>query len=243
MIGRYVYGAAAIALGGVGLAFGDFAAVWQPFPDGVPDRQIFAYVVAGLFVLGGLMTIIRRPGQAGPLLLTALFAMFAIGWLLMRLINHPQMYVMYNGVSEQSAMALGGLALFASATEAKTLGFVTQRLFGICLLVFGGAHFVYVTETAQMVPGWLPPDQRLWAQITGAGHAAAGLALISGILDVIAARLLTAMFVGFGLLVWVPTLMAAPHEHVSWAGNAINLALIGAAWCIGDAAAKRRASA
>jgi uncharacterized membrane protein YphA (DoxX/SURF4 family) len=121
------------------------------------------------------------------------------------------------------------------------MGRIGQAVFGLCLLAFGAAHVVYVKETAAMVPKYLPPGPQLWAYVTGAGHAAAGLALISGVLDKLAGRLLTAMFVVFGLLVWAPQLLEKPGDHMTWAGNAINLALVGAAWIVADAAAARRA--
>jgi hypothetical protein len=47
------------------------------------------------------------------------------------------------------------------------------------------------------------------------------------------------MMVGFGVLVWAPMLIAQP-SHFNWAGNAINLALTGAAWVIADSIASRR---
>jgi hypothetical protein len=42
------------------------------------------------------------------------------------------------------------------------------------------------------------------------------------------------MFVGFGVLVHAPSLFADPHSHMNWAANAMNLALIGAAWVIAE---------
>jgi hypothetical protein len=54
----------------------------------------------------------------------------------------------------------------------------------------------------------------------------------------LAARLLTAMFVGFGLLVWLPRLFAAPETQVAWGGNIVNLALTAAAWTIADSLAR-----
>ncbi len=50
----------------------------------------------------------------------------------------------------------------------------------------------------------------------------------------LAARLLTAMIIGFGALVWAPSLFTHPGEHMVWAGNAINPALMGAAWVVAD---------
>ena len=241
-LGRHVYGLAAIATGAVGLAWGDFAAVWQPFPDGVPARQTFAYAFAAVFLVSGVLLQWRRTAQIGALACAALGLMFAGFWFGMRLLTAPEQYVMYNGVSEQLAIGLGGVAAFASlsaAPWAPRLALVARMVFGVCCVVFGGAHFVYVNETAAMVPSYLPFGGTVWAQITGVCHAAAGFALISGFFALPAARLLTLMFIGFGALVWGPMLLTAPGEHITWAGNAINLSLIGAAWMIADAIAAR----
>ncbi len=105
---------------------------------------------------------------------------------------------------------------------------------GVCLLVFGLAHFFYLDFTASMVPAWIPGVQKFWAAFTGAAHVAAGVALLTGVAARLAAILLTAMFAGFGVLVHLPLLMADP-SHVNWVMNAVNLALTGAAWVIAEA--------
>src|SRR6267154_1591573 len=45
-MGLRVYGAGAVALGVIGLAWGDFALVWQPVPASVPGRTVLAYLTA-----------------------------------------------------------------------------------------------------------------------------------------------------------------------------------------------------
>jgi uncharacterized membrane protein YphA (DoxX/SURF4 family) len=106
---------------------------------------------------------------------------------------------------------------------------------GVCLLMFGLAHFLYLDFTASMVPAWLPGGQKFWAVLTGAAHLAAGVALLSGIKARLAANLLTVMFASFSVLVHLPLLIANPHSHLNWVMNAINLALTGAAWAIATA--------
>jgi hypothetical protein len=59
----------------------------------------------------------------------------------------------------------------------------------------------------------------------------------------LAARLLTAEIVIFELLVLIPNLSREPKNHFNWAGNAICIALAGAAWVVSDsigAAAKTK---
>jgi uncharacterized membrane protein YphA (DoxX/SURF4 family) len=63
-------------------------------------------------------------------------------------------------------------------------------------------------------------------------HFLAGAAIPSGIAARLAARLLTAMFVVFGVLVHAPALLGDPHTHFNWAANAMNFALIASAWVI-----------
>ena len=64
--------------------------------------------------------------------------------------------------------------------------------------------------------------------------------MLSGIRARLAAILLSAMYVGFGLLVHIPSIVADPASHDAWAENAINLLLIGAAWSLADSLASRR---
>jgi uncharacterized membrane protein YphA (DoxX/SURF4 family) len=101
-------------------------------------------------------------------------------------------------------------------------------------------HFRYPVETAAMVPKYLPFGQTFWAYATGAFHIAAGLAILSGIRARLAAGLLTAMFAGFAVLVHAPILLADTSSHMGWTMNAINLALMGAAWIVADTLAERR---
>jgi uncharacterized membrane protein YphA (DoxX/SURF4 family) len=236
--GRRVYGAAAVALGLVGLAWGDFAAVWQPVPPQTAGYAALAYAAAAVEIAAGVALQGRRTAKPAAMVLAAFFAIFAALWA-RRIIAAPQLLAVWSGMAEQLAIALGGLMAFATLSGRGRLARVGQAVFGLCLLAFGAAHVVYVKETAAMVPRYLPPGPQLWAYITGAGHAAAGLALISGVLDRLASRLVTAMFVVFGALVWGPQLLEKPGDHMTWAGNAINLALVGAAWIVADAAAAR----
>ncbi len=240
-LGNRVFGAAGIVLGLVGLTWGDFASTWQPVPEGIPGRTALAYSAALLSLAAGAALQWRRTAGIGGLLLAALSAVFALLWL-QRVIGFPAILGTWLGFSEQLALVIAALLVFTGGlgdAEAAARAARAGRLaFGACLLVFGAAHFVYVPETAAFVPAWLPPGQRFWALTTGAAHLLAGLALLSGIRALLAARLLTAMFVGFGLLVWLPRLLATPHEHMAWAGNAINFALIGAAWVVADSIAR-----
>ena len=126
------------------------------------------------------------------------------------------------------------------AALAARLTRVGQLAFGICALIFGTAHFVYMNLTAPLVPKWLPPTQEFWAYATGVAHIAAGVAILTGVQARLAAILLTIMFASFTVLVHVPMLLATPSDHWIWNENAVNIALIGAAWVVADSLARLR---
>ena len=232
-----IYGLAAVALGLLGLVWADFAAVWQPVPKDLPGRTALAYAVAIAFLIAGLAIQWRRSAGLGALALTALYTLGVILLHVPRVIAQPSVFVNWSGVAEQLAIAAGGLVAYAyfaqlEAARAERLSKIGRFLFGVCLIVFGLAHLFYLAPTAELVPKWLPPGQTFWAYATAAGHFAAGIAILSGILARTAAMLLTAMFVVFGIVVHAPTLFSDPHTHFNWAANAINFALIGSAWVI-----------
>jgi hypothetical protein len=75
--------------------------------------------------------------------------------------------------------------------------------------------------------------------VTGICFVLAGLAILSGILDVLAARLLALMFLVFNLVALPPFIFANPHRHAAWGGNAYNLAAVASAWILAASLANR----
>jgi uncharacterized membrane protein YphA (DoxX/SURF4 family) len=232
-----IYGLSAVALGLVGLVWGDFAVIWNPAPDGVPGGSALGYAVAVPFLLAGLGMQWQRTAYLSALALTVLYGLAVIVLDLPRVIAHPSVFPNWYGIAEPLAPAAAGLVAYAYCSQFKAA--TTERLykvgrliFGLCLIVFGLAHLFFLAYTAKLVPAWLPPGQIFWAYATAAGHFAAGIALLSGIAARLATMLLTAMFVVFAILVHAPTIYIDPHHHVYWVENAINFTLIASAWVI-----------
>lgn len=245
-VGVRVYGLGAIALGLVGLVWGDFADVWQPIQSfgNVPHREALAYLSAVCELCLGVAVQFRRIAQSGVVALGMLYFIFACFWL-PRVIGFPQIYGTWGGFLEQFSRVAAAIVLWAFLTPGHSLrgaeaAQIGRVLYGICVLSFALVHFLYIPQTANMVPNWIPPGRQFWAVATGLFHLLAALAILTGVLAALASRLLTAMLIVFGALVWAPTLFANPHSHMAWAGNAINLALIGAAWVIADSLASSR---
>lgn len=246
-MGKYgvrVFGLGALALGVIGLIWGDFALQWQPVPDGLPSRQIVAYVSAGVLVLAGASLILRKGAAVGAWALTLSYVVWVLALHAPRVFAKPLDVSIWLGFAEILTLAAGGLV---AVTQIAGLGARTVRLvevarlaFGAALLVFGLSHFVYAKFTADMVPAWIPPSQTFWAYATGAFHIAAGLAFLSGVQARIAAWCLTAMLGGFVLLLHAPRVFADPTSRLEWTMLAIALSLTGAAWTMADAGGGRR---
>jgi len=234
-----------MALGLIGLAWGDFV-IGQPVPKTVPDRTALAYAAAGFMLAAGASTLWRRTAAWGAAALTVYYAFIVVILMNGRVVlaNYAE-FGTYSGAAEQLAIAAGGLIVYAAnaridAARAARLTRLGRLAFAICALLFGGAHFFYMNLTAPLVPKWLPPTQEFWAYATGVGHIAAGVAILTGVQARLAAILLTVMYASFTLLVHVPMLLAEPSSRMVWSENALNLALIGAAWVVADSLARPR---
>jgi uncharacterized membrane protein len=240
--GRSLYAGAAIALGIVGLRWGNFATVWQPVLANTPHRIALAYVSALALVLGGASILHRRTRRQGAVLLGVFYLSFAMLWL-PRVARFPQLAGTWLGFLEQFSLVVGAIVVWVLAEHHLTEEALStvhaislcRSILGVCALSFGVSHFAAIPQTAAMVPRWLPPSQSFWAVVTGICHLLAGGALLTGVRALLAARLLTVMLLGFGALVWAPMLAADPGAHMAWAGNAVNLAIAGAAWVVADA--------
>ncbi len=246
--GWRVYGLGVMALGVVCLALGDFDP-GQPVPKDFPIRTALAYAVAAFMLFAGAAVEWRRTAAWGAAVLTAYYALIVVILMNGRLVlARYAEFGTYSGAAEQLAIAAGALIVYAGSARidaalAARLTRLGQLAFGVCALLFGGAHFFYMNLTAPLVPKWLPPAQEFWAYATGVGHIAAGVAILTGVQARLAAILLTAMFASFTPLVHVPMLLADPSRHMNWSENALNLALIGAAWVVADSLARPRRAA
>jgi uncharacterized membrane protein YphA (DoxX/SURF4 family) len=159
------------------------------------------------------------------------------------MLAHYSEYGVYSSVAAQVAVACAALIIYAGnisdAGAAERLAQLGRRVFGVCAILFGGAHFFYLNLTVPLVPQWLPPSQEFWAYATGVGHIAAGVAILTGVQARLAAILLTIMYASFTPLVHVPLVVANSSSHFNWSENALNVILTGVAWVVADSLAKR----
>ncbi len=237
--GRRVYGLVAVALGIVGVAFDDYAEIWEPVPKSVPAHDLLAYASGAILILGGLALNLRRTATAGAITLAAFFGLWVVALKLPPVITAPLSFGPWQAMSEIVAITAGGafayaLTLDKSSDRAARFALMARLALGACAVIFGLSHFIFLKATVSFIPKYLPHPV-FWAYLTGVAHFAGGVALLSGVLSRLAARLLTLMYMVFGALVHAPLVIHDPHSHFGWCANCINGMLIASAWCAYDA--------
>ncbi|MEO7700661.1 MAG: hypothetical protein ABIZ04_15675 [Opitutus sp.] len=236
LLGARVYGIGGIAVGLVGIFFGRFADYWQPIQSlgDISHLATLACIFGGGFLLSGIAVQLPRFAHAGIISLTGLHSISALLWL-PRIFGFPGMLGCWQGLAQAlSLVAAGCVAWSFVSNRYRAVALWALFIYGVCVFSYGTVHFTALGATINMVPEWLPPGRKFWAITTGVFDILAALAIVSRVWARLAAYLLTAMIVGFEVLIWLPRIVAKPTEHISWAGNAMNLCFVGAAWIVAD---------
>lgn len=236
--GRALFAAAMMGFGVMSIITTDFDLDWQPVPAGLPFRAALACCSGALLLAAGAGLFTRR--WAG--ISAGILAGFLLLWLLVlhgiQVTAAPRVEGVWEISGETALHTAAAWMLFASLAQGShRLAFVTGKdgarlaclLFGLGLIPIGLSHFVYAQQSVGYVPAWLP-DRPDWVYVTGAAHAAAGLALIFGVLPRLAATLEAAMLGIITLLVNVPHVVAAPAHHAEWTWLCADLASTAGAW-------------
>jgi uncharacterized membrane protein len=242
-LGFLLYGGAGILLGVVGFAWGEFATNWQRVKDAIPFHGALAYGTATLELIGGAALFWRASARWGAGVLTLVYSVFALIWACV-ILGAPLAWDSWGNLFEELSIVIAGAAVYASLSPQGTAwhrrtGFLC-RLYGICPISFGLTHFFYLSGVAGWVPKWIPFGGLFWAAATGTFFLLAAFSILTGFLAGLASRLNAIMIIGFEVLIWVPKVASAPHDHFSWSGNGICLALAGGAWAVSDLINNRR---
>jgi uncharacterized membrane protein len=239
-VGHAVFAVTMMALGILGLVKADFTPLWQPIPKSV---SALAYLCAFISLASGIGLLWQRTAAAASRMLLA----YLLLWLL--LLRVPGIFLsptvdFWWSACEIAVMAAGAWVLyvwFAADWDTRRLGFVTGEdglriarvLYGLALIPFGLAHFIYLKHTAELVPAWLPWHQ-FWAYFTGCALIAAGVSVLIGVYARLAAAL-SAFEIGmFTLLVWVPIMAAGSKDPHQWGETVVSCALMAGAWVVAD---------
>ena len=223
------------------LVSGDFELFWKLSPASAPWRQTIAYSSGVMLLAGGLGMLLPPTARLGTLIVTVNASL----WLLLlgvpRVAAHPTLEVTWLAFGQNLIIVTGGWTLFGSwagrggmPAAKRPIARVPRPalvLYALALPMVGLSHFVYLKLAVAAVPTWLP-YRTGFAYLTGAGHIAAGLGILFGVLRRLAATAEATMLTLFMLLVWVPAIVASPATREVWMDFFITALCAGAAWVI-----------
>jgi hypothetical protein len=238
LYGRVVFGASAALFGVIALMWYD-ADTWQTL------RQIWSLPLGT--IIGGCLMIFQIAGGIGMLypgttrlasiVLSIVYVLFSLACI-PGIIAAPAIYAHYGSFFEQFSFLCGAIALDAAtepnAARAVAFGRGARLGIGVCAISFTLSQIFYLPATADLVPKWIPPNQTFWAILTTIAFALAAIAILIDRQAGLALRLMTLMLALFGVLVWVPRLIAHPEAHLNWSEFGLTFLITGAVWMVAD---------
>ncbi|HEY2782273.1 MAG TPA: hypothetical protein VGI90_15940 [Steroidobacteraceae bacterium] len=244
-VGHAVFAAMMIAVGILGLIKGDFTVIWGSVPKWVPARELLAYLIALISVACGLALLWSRSAAWAARVLLAAFLLWFFFFRVPEVFPAPTVVGSWFGCSETAVYLAAAWVLYVWSAEdwdRQRLGFaagntgvrIARVFYGLALVHFGLAHFVYLKLTVVLIPGWLPWHTG-WAYFTGAAYIAAGVAVLTGVCARLAASL-SALQMGLFLpLVWLPIMASSPGPTpFQWGEIVGTCVLTAAAWVVAD---------
>ncbi|MBI3579753.1 MAG: DoxX family protein [Ignavibacteriales bacterium] len=242
-VGHAVFAATLVTLGILGLIQGDFTPMWTGVPEGVPAREVIAYVCALISLASGIGLLWRRTAVIASRMLLAYLLVWMLLFRVTLIFRDPTATGAWWTSGDTAVMAGTAWVLytwFAGDWDRQRLSFATgdkglriaRAFYGLGLIPFGVAHFTYLERTVSMVPGWLP-WHLAWAIFTGCAFIVAGVGVVIGVYARLAAMLTTLQIGLFILLVWVPIITAHPSAF-DWTEAIGSWTLMAAAWVVAD---------
>jgi hypothetical protein len=237
--GRTVFGAAAVLFGVIALMWHD-ADTWQNVLHiwSLPFGAIIGECLMAAQIAGGIGIQFPRTTRLAAVALCVVYLCFSLACV-PDIIAATNVYDRYGGsFFVFFSLFCGAIALYA-ATEANAARAVVFGRFarvglGVCAISFTLGQALLLRQTASLVPRWIPPNQMFWAILTTVAFGLAAVAILINLQARLALRLMTLMLALFGILIWIPYVIAHPKAHFNWSECALTFLVTGAAWVVAD---------
>jgi uncharacterized membrane protein len=252
-VGVWFYGLGTVLTGILNIAWGDFDASHQPIQalgKNFPGQHLLAYIVGVYLVAAGLAILWRRSARMGAAASGIAYLVFAALWLArysagihtFGLRIDVLLGVTFGLAQQIMLIAPAAILYFCTASpdspSQKRAAIAARWMLGVPPVIFGLFHLVALRVFATIVPQWMPFTY-FWAALTGIAFVLAGIAICSGIKDVLAARLLALMLLLFEGFVEAPPIFIRLHDLRTWGAAVYNVTSIGACWIFAEFLARR----
>jgi hypothetical protein len=234
--GRIVFGASAVLLGVISLMWYDLN-TWQTLHQiwSLPFGTIIGGCLMAAQIAGGIGAQHPRTAHLASIVLAVVYLLFSLACI-PAVIAAPS--DSYPSFFEHFCALCGAIALFAAtgtgSVRAAALSRAARVGLGVCAISFTLTQIRYLRETAALVPKWIPPGQAFWAILTTVAFALAAIAILIHRRARLAIRLMTLMLALFGVLVWIPRLIAHPQAHLNWSEFGLTSLITGASWMVAE---------
>jgi hypothetical protein len=241
-VGVWFYGLGTVLTGILNIAWGAFDASHQPIQalgKNLPGQQILAYIAGVWLLAAGLAILWRRSEKIGAAASAIIYLIFAALWLARYYAGiHAlgwRIDVLLGvsfGLAQQLMLVAPAAILYVSISSRDSLlqkrtAIAARWMLGLPPVLFGVFHLVGIRVFATIVPQWIGFGY-FWAGLTGIAFILAGVAICSGIKDVLALMLLALMLLLFEGLVEAPPILIRLHDQGTWGAALYNLTAIGA---------------
>jgi hypothetical protein len=241
-VGVWFYGLGTVLTGILDIAWGAFDASHQPIKSlgiNLPSQHILAYVAGVWLVAAGLAVLRQRRARIGAAASAIAYLVFAVFWLFRYdVVIHAlgwRIDVLLGatfGLAQQLMLVAPAAIVYASTASPdspfqKRAATAARWMLGLPPVIFGLFHLIGLRVFASIVPHWMSFGY-FWAGLTGIAFFLAGSAICSGIMDVLAARLLALMLLLFEGFVEIPPIFSRLHNQPTWGAAVYNVTAIGA---------------
>jgi len=236
--GRIFFGVSAVLFGVIALLWHD-ADTWQNVATiwKLPFGAIVGDVLMVALIIGGIGIMFARTARGAAIVLAVVYVVYSLTSI-PGIVAAPKEYAQWGNFFEFFALVCGAIAVYtvASANVSRAAGLrrLARLGLGVCAISFTLGQIVYFRFTASLVPVWIPPNQMFWTILTTIAFALAAIAILINRQARLATQLMTLMLVLFGVLVWIPRLVAHPATHFTWSEFALTFLIAGAAWVVGE---------
>ena len=241
-IGVWFYALGTALTGILDIAWGAFDPSHEPIQSlgkGLPGQHIVPYIAGVWLVAAGLAILWQRSARIGAAASAIAYLIFAALWL-------PRYYAGIHalgwrfdvvvgisfGLGQQLMLVAPAAMVYVSIAAPDSLlqrraAIAARWMLGLPPVIFGLFHLTSIRIFASIVPHWMSFGY-FWAGLTGIAFILAGGAICSGVMDVVAARLLALMLLLFEGFVEIPPIFIRLHDEATWGAAVYNLSAIGA---------------